>query len=121
MNVPTTKLRSIGEWAKLVLIVAVVWVLLGGLLIVFAWPNYPSSVSGWALILIAGPPIYLLEEWLAQKFWSSQLGRGISDYPPSSGRIILGVVAFLIVIGLGLLILNVVSPWLLATLKTLLK
>ena len=121
MSIPISKRRTVGQWAKLGLVIAVSWLVLDGLLVAFSWPNYPSSAHGWALLLIAGPPIYLFGEWLAGKFWSSDLGQGISDYPSSSGRIFLGVVTLLVIIGLGLVTIEIIVPWLLTTLKTYLR
>lgn len=50
-------------------------------------PNLPSTVLGWIFLLVLGPPLYLLGEWVFEKVFSPERGRRMSDKRFSIKRI----------------------------------
>lgn len=65
MALVTTDRRR--EWGRVVAGGIAIWVLLVGLILLEIVPNTPRSVRGWALLLLAGPPIYLAVSWLGER------------------------------------------------------
>ena len=46
---------------------AVAWALLAAICLVEIWPKWPQTRQQWALLLVAGPPLYVFLEWLGEK------------------------------------------------------
>jgi hypothetical protein len=42
-------------------------------------PSLPSTVLGWIFLVVLGPPLYLLGEWVFEKIFSTERGRRMSD------------------------------------------
>jgi len=61
-------------------VLACVWLLIAGFLLLQLWPAIPESKAQWALFIAFGPPLYLLGEFISEKFFSSKRGYGIA--PP---------------------------------------
>ncbi len=64
-------------------------------------PSPPFTVLGWIFLLVLGPPLYLLGEWVFQKIFSTERGRRMSDKRFSVKRIsfaLIIMVPFLLVI-----------------------
>ena len=75
-----------------VLAIAGIWLFLSGISLLTLWPSIPSSSSGWLLLVVLGPPLYLAGEYLADRMWSSEPGKAISEHPSRTFRIAAGVV-----------------------------
>jgi hypothetical protein len=86
-----------------VLLFAFVWIAITAMAIVDLWPIHPSSIGGWVLFVVLGPPLFVLGLGAAEWAWSTRLGKFISEHPSRPIRIALGVV----VIGLATAILSV--------------
>lgn len=50
------------SWSRKLLIGAVVWLCIAGLLVLGLWPDLPHSAVQWAFLVALGPPLYLLGE-----------------------------------------------------------
>lgn len=64
-------------------------------------PSLPSTVLGWILLLVLGPPLYLLGESVFQKIFSTERGSRMSDKRFSVKRIsfaLIIVIPFLLAI-----------------------
>jgi hypothetical protein len=59
---------------------AVIWLLLAGTGLFFAWPWLPRSVLGWSVFVLLSPPVLLAMEWVAKKILPRE------SPAPSSGR-----------------------------------
>jgi len=46
---------------------AVAWAVLAAICLVELWPQWPKTWQQWALLAVAGPPIYAFLEWLGEK------------------------------------------------------
>jgi uncharacterized membrane protein YqjE len=53
---------SFTRWTRWLAPVAMVWLLLGAILVLQLWPDLPSTRRQWALLLVMGPPLYVLGE-----------------------------------------------------------
>ena len=51
------------------------WAMLMGLILLEIVPYTPKSVRGWALLLLAGPPVYLALSWLGERVLGPRLAR----------------------------------------------
>src|SRR3546814_2663224 len=47
---------------RTLLVVALVWLLVAGLLTLQLWPDLPEATLQWVLFIALGPPVYLLGE-----------------------------------------------------------
>ena len=47
--------------------IAVGWALLAGICLVETWPKWPETKGQWAILVVVGPPLYILFEWLGEK------------------------------------------------------
>lgn len=60
---------SIRSWFRWLVPVMVMWLLTGCILVLELWPNLPSNRKQWVLLLVLGPPLYVLGEagdaWLS--------------------------------------------------------
>ena len=46
---------------------AVIWLLLAGTGLFYAWPWFPRSALGWTVFVLLSPPTLLAMEWVARK------------------------------------------------------
>jgi hypothetical protein len=84
-------MSAFGRASRVVLWGAILWLFVAGLLALQVWPHLPVSASGWVAFIAFGPPLYILLETAAERFWSSRSGRAISEHPSSAARVLLGV------------------------------
>ena len=97
-------MSSLGKVSHVVFWVAIFWLLIASFLALQFWPHLPESTAGWAAFIGFGPPVYILGEAIGEWFWSSRLGKSISNHPSSIVRIFMGVVICLVVaaiVGVG--------------------
>jgi hypothetical protein len=67
------------------------WLFIAGIIMLASWAALPQSAAGWGVLLVFGPPLYVLGELLSEKLWSSRVGRAVSQHPSPAVRIFLGV------------------------------
>lgn len=73
----------LAAWPRWFVLVALVWLVVCGLLLAQLWPDLPRTQAQWALLLVVGPPLYLLGEagsaWLqAMAQRRADMGKGFS-------------------------------------------
>src|SRR5580698_1123319 len=82
------------QWATFVLMFAVIWLVMVGLIIAASfW--IPQSRTGWILLILLGPPAWLLGEFLLFLLYKSKLYQRTIGGLPAYARISLGVVLLL--------------------------
>jgi hypothetical protein len=77
---------------------AIAWLLVAALLAFQLWPDLPKSYLQWILLVLFGPPLYVLGEALFGWLFSPRHGQSISRRPFSPARILVAlpvVLAFL--------------------------
>jgi hypothetical protein len=69
--------RSDGRrnWLRVFAGVIAIWAFLTGMILLEIVPYTPRSFRGWALLLIAGPPMYLGVSWFGERVLSPWLAR----------------------------------------------
>jgi hypothetical protein len=80
---------------------AVVWMLLAAICLIELWPDWPKTWQQWALLAVAGPPIYVFLELLGEKASAPTSGPVPSNSDVSLKRILfllLRCAAFLAVV-----------------------
>ena len=80
-----------------VLVGAVFWVFICGLVLLYGWP-FPQSWKQWALLIAIGPPTYVLAEAAGESLFSRRLGEAISQRRFSMARVIFALLALFIVL-----------------------
>jgi len=75
------------------------WLFFCGLLLVAIWPLVPKSTMQWVALIVLGPPLYALGEYVADRVLSPQLGSRLSAKRFSLARILVafGVAVVLLV------------------------
>jgi hypothetical protein len=86
--------------AGTLLVGAVCWLLLVGLILLQFWPNLPRSTTQWALVIVFGPPLYLLGELVFGWLFSDRHSRAISQSTFSFLRILVALPVLLVLVGL---------------------
>jgi hypothetical protein len=69
--------------SKVILLGAIAWLFVAGLLVLQFWPDLPKSKIGWLVFIVFGPPLYVCAEWLSEQFWSSHSDRSLSIPSPA--------------------------------------
>jgi hypothetical protein len=86
------------RWFVLLAGVLAAWAIVAALLILQIAPDTPRSVRGWALLLVAGPPVYVAIEWASGRLLSAEMGVRISSARFSFARIAVAVLVMSIVL-----------------------
>lgn len=75
-------------------------------LLAFGGP-WPTTRRGWILLLVLGPPVYLLSEWLSDRVLArfEKLGGEANGRLLSWRRVLVALIAFLLLISLAVLVL----------------
>ncbi len=89
---------------KVLVVVAGGWAALVALIVLQAAPALPRNNLEWFLVLVAGPPLYVLGEGFFGWLFSPEHGRRISPKSFSLFRVMLALVVTLVLLGLGVLI-----------------
>ncbi len=63
------------NWLRVFAGLVAIWVFLNGLILLEIVPYTPRTFRGWALLLMAGPPVYLAVSWLGERVLSPRLAR----------------------------------------------
>lgn len=96
------KHKNIAKRLRFLFGLAAVWLFVAGLLTLLLWPDLPTTDLGWFLLVVVGPPVYVVGEgffeWL---FWEKH-NNEISNKQFSWVRGFLAVVIAATFIGLGL-------------------
>jgi len=87
--------------AKVLVWGAVAWFLIFGLVLLLVAPHFPASALEWALLFVAGPPLYVLGEALGSWVFSSERGHHISPKGFSVLRITYALVIMLAFVALS--------------------
>lgn len=85
----------IWRWGRKVFWGALVWLFVSGLLVIQIWPSFPQSKSEWLLLLVFGPPAYVLLEAFGDWMFSRRHGHAISSREFSVVRIMTALVIVL--------------------------
>jgi len=85
-------MSSIVKLGRTVLVGAVVWLVVTGILALQFWPSVPHTAKGWVAFIAFGPPLYMLGEAFSEWLWSTRPARVLEAHPSSSFRIFVGVV-----------------------------
>lgn len=91
---------TIWRWVRLLPVVAFVWLLASGLLLLQFWPVIPQSKTQWVLFIAFGPPLWVLGEAVSEWLFSKRRGYSISPSRFSYRRILFGLVVALVVVAL---------------------
>ena len=83
-----------------------IWVVVAGFAALTLWPSMPSSWKGWAVLLVFGPPAYLLAERLGEMAWNSKAGRDLADHPSRPLRMLIMVVLGFVFVMVGVVVSN---------------
>lgn len=110
---------TVGAHFKTFLLIAVVWAVICGVILLQFWPIHPQGKYQWALFVVFGPPAYVLLDGMAELVFSkrrgynsgSELGYGAEPQGFSFKRVLVGVsvVVAITIIFIGLTWL--VSKW----------
>ena len=73
---------------KVLISVAAGWLVITALAALSLWPHIPHTAIGWAFLVIAGPPLYVLGEVVSEWAWSSRTGHSTSEHPSSVFRLL---------------------------------
>jgi hypothetical protein len=68
------------------------YALIGLILIIGIFPDYPKTTVGWVMLIVIGPPVYLLAEGIGEKIFSRKVGEKISRKGFSIARIIVATI-----------------------------
>jgi len=74
--------------------IAAGWALLVGICLVEIWPKWPETKWQWALLAVAGPPLYIFVEWLGEKVAMPTTQRVRNSSAVSFGRILVLLLRF---------------------------
>jgi len=80
---------------------AVAWLLVCGLILLQVAPHFPNTTLQWALLLVLGPPLYVLGEALGAWLFSPERGHRISPKNFSLLRMVYALVIVFFIIGVG--------------------
>jgi hypothetical protein len=86
---------------KVLVWAAVAWFLIFGLVLLQIAPHFPASALEWALLFVAGPPLYVLGEALGSWLFSAESGHQISPKGFSVLRIAYALVIMLAFVALA--------------------
>jgi hypothetical protein len=88
------------SWSRLAAVLGV-WAMLVALVVFELYPALPSTARGWLLLAVAGPPLYVAVELLAEKLLSREAGLRISAKRFSWKRVFVVVLALVAVASLA--------------------
>jgi hypothetical protein len=83
--------RTAGFGIRALLVVALAWLLVAGFLALQFWPDLPQSKLQWILLVIFGPPIYVLGESFFGWLFSQRHGQSVSSRTFSFKRILIAL------------------------------
>src|ERR1700694_2478145 len=93
---------SIGQAKRprwlLVLTGVAAWAMVAALLILEVAPATPTSVRGWVLLLVVGPPAYVASEFVMERMFNPKLSARISSAKFSFARIAVALVLMLLLL-----------------------
>lgn len=69
----------------------VVWAVFAALLVLQLLPDTPKTPLGWGLLIVIGPPAYVVLEWASSRLFSDAAGARISTARFSVARIALAL------------------------------
>lgn len=96
---------------KALLAVAAGWLLIAAIALAVLWPNGPQTTGQWVLLIVAGPPLYLLGEAFLGWLFSPEHGRKISSARFSIDRVGLAFIVTGTLLGLALGLGLVLDQW----------
>lgn len=90
-----------GSWSRTLLVGAFAWLSLVALLVFWLLPNLPQTALQWVLLVVLGPPAYVLGEAFFGWLLSREHGAAISRRRFSIKRIAVLLLVFLAVFALS--------------------
>lgn len=88
------------SWSRLAGVLAL-WAMLVALVVFELYPALPGTGRGWLLLVVAGPPLYVAAELLAEKLLSREAGLRISAKRFSWMRVFVVLLALVAVAALA--------------------
>ena len=82
---------TFGLGFRALLLVALAWLLVAGLLTLQFWPDLPQSKLHWVLLVAFGPPLYVLGEAFFGWLFSQRHGQSVSPHGFSLKRILIAL------------------------------
>jgi len=79
------------RFTRLLLLLALVWLLLAAFLAIQFWPDLPRSKLQWVLLIFFGPPLYIASEAFFTWLFSKHRGQSISSRSFSLKRILVAL------------------------------
>lgn len=86
---------------KLLLALGAAWILLVAIVVGYSWPDLPKTKLGWGVLMVFGPPAYLVGESFFEWLFSQKHGKAISSKLFSWRRIFVALVLVVIIFGIG--------------------
>jgi len=80
---------------------AIAWLLVCGLALLEIAPHFPQTTLRWALLVVLGPPLYVLGEALGAWVFSPERGYRISPKSFSVLRLVFALVIVLLIVTVG--------------------
>lgn len=110
---------TVGARFKTLLLIAVVWAVICGVMLLQFWPIHPQGKYQWAFFVVFGPPAYVLLDGLAELVFSkrrgysgdSELGYGGEPQTVSFKRVLTGVSVAVATIAIFMGVSWLVSKW----------
>lgn len=87
----------------------IVWSVLCGVILLSVWPLMPRTRLQWVLLIVFGPPLFVLGEHLGDQLFSKRVGLRISPRRFSILRILFGVLVMLAVYAVSIGIARVLG------------
>ena len=84
---------------RLVVVVAALWLLVAGFLVVEFWPQLPRTGKQWAIFVGLGPPTYVALEGAFGWLFSRRHGEAISAKQFSIARVLVALLVVVSVVG----------------------
>jgi hypothetical protein len=83
------------NWLRVLAGTLALWVFLVGMILLEVVPYTPRTPQGWALLLLAGPPAYLVLQWFGEEVVGKRVARiRAPRYSASWFAWMLGMIAF---------------------------
>ena len=84
------------RWLVWIGVVLAAWAMFAVLLLLQLLPDTPKTTRGWMLLLVLGPPAYVVLEWASSRLFSSKTGAQISSAGFSFARVVVALIVVLV-------------------------
>ena len=101
-----TNMAKAGSLILKIMAGVLVWIFVSGIAALTLWPSLPNSSNGWVFLLVLGPPLYLLAEWVGEAAWNSKPGKALSEHSSRPFRMLVLVVLGLLFVMASVVVSN---------------